>query len=122
VNCCDSSKTKHASAHARRRITPIAESFEPERTGIGAMSTRSRFSFDDAPYIEAAPGDTEEDREGDLTNDDEVISIEQSHRASLEGEPSLLPIEQPTRIAANIAIAAVDQRSVNGDAGKTIDV
>ena len=44
VGCCDSSPNKHASAHARTTGHPIVESFEPARTGFGAMSTRLRLS------------------------------------------------------------------------------
>ena len=45
-----------------------------------------------------------------------------SHRASFKGEPGLLPIEQPTRLAADIAIAVLDQRSIKGNAGQTVNV
>ncbi len=40
VGCCDSSKNKHAIKHFHATNHPIIQSFQPGRTGAGAISTR----------------------------------------------------------------------------------
>ena len=44
----------------------------------------------------------------------------ESHRASFESQSRLFPIEQPTRVAVHIGVAALDERSVKSNARKTI--
>ena len=39
VGCCDSSPNRHATKHFHATKRPIVQSFEPGRTGGGAMST-----------------------------------------------------------------------------------
>lgn len=66
---------------------------------------------EDAPCTASAPSSTTNSRR-----------LRGSRRSAFEGKPRLFPIEQPTCVAANIAVAGRDQRSVKGDAGETIDI
>jgi uncharacterized UBP type Zn finger protein len=60
VGCCDSSKNKHASAHARETGHPIVQSFEPGEDWFWCYVDEVAFLVEDAPSLSYAPGDTEE--------------------------------------------------------------
>ena len=60
VGCCDSSKNKHASAHARSSDHPIVESFEPGEDWLWCYVDEVAFLVDDAPTLSYSPGNTEE--------------------------------------------------------------
>jgi hypothetical protein len=62
VECCDSSKNKHASAHARSSDHPIVESFEPGEDWLWCYVDEVAFLVDDAPTLSYSPGNTEEVR------------------------------------------------------------
>jgi uncharacterized UBP type Zn finger protein len=62
VGCCDSSKNKHASAHARQTDHPIVESFEPGEDWFWCYVDEVAFLVDDTPTLSYAPADTEEVR------------------------------------------------------------
>jgi hypothetical protein len=64
VGCCDSSKNKHASAHARRAAHAIVESFEPGEDWFWCHVDEVAFNLQDAPTLSHASGDTEEVRRG----------------------------------------------------------
>jgi uncharacterized UBP type Zn finger protein len=62
VGCCDSSKNKHASAHARQTDHPIVESFEPGEDWFWCYVDEVAFMLQDAPALSYVSGDTEEVR------------------------------------------------------------
>lgn len=62
VGCCDSSKNKHASAHARATDHPIVESFEPGEDWFWCYADEVAFLVDDAPTLSHVPADTEKVR------------------------------------------------------------
>jgi uncharacterized UBP type Zn finger protein len=49
VGCCDSSKNKHASAHAQATDHPIVESFEPGEDWFWCYVDEEAFLVEDAP-------------------------------------------------------------------------
>jgi uncharacterized UBP type Zn finger protein len=49
VGCCDSSKNKHASAHARATAHPIVESYEPGEDWFWCYVDEEAFLVEDAP-------------------------------------------------------------------------
>ena len=62
VGCCDSSKNKHASAHARAGNHPIVQSFEPGEDWRWCYVDEVAFLVEDAPTLSYTPADTEEVR------------------------------------------------------------
>jgi hypothetical protein len=62
VGCCDSSKGKHATAHARATDHPIVESFEPGEDWFWCYVDEVAFRVEDAPHLSYVPADTEEVR------------------------------------------------------------
>jgi uncharacterized UBP type Zn finger protein len=62
VGCCDSSKNKHASAHATAAGHPIVESFEPEEDWFWCYVDEVAFLLEDAPTMSYAPSHSEENR------------------------------------------------------------
>jgi uncharacterized UBP type Zn finger protein len=64
VGCCDSSKNKHASAHARQTDHPIVESFEPTEDWFWCYVDEVGFLMVDAPTLSYASADNEEVRRG----------------------------------------------------------
>jgi uncharacterized UBP type Zn finger protein len=62
VGCCDSSKNKHASAHATATDHPIVQSFEPGEDWYWCYVDEVAFLVDDAPTLSYAPADTHEVR------------------------------------------------------------
>jgi uncharacterized UBP type Zn finger protein len=62
VGCCDSSKNKHASAHARATDHPIVESYEPGEDWFWCYVDEVAFLVDDAPTLSYAAADTNEIR------------------------------------------------------------
>ncbi len=60
VGCCDSSKNKHASAHARQTDHPVIESFEPDEDWFWCYVDEVAFLVDDFPTKSYTPADTEE--------------------------------------------------------------
>jgi uncharacterized UBP type Zn finger protein len=60
VGCCDSSKNKHASAHARATSHPIVESYEPGEDWFWCYIDEVGFAVEDAPtfsYAEPTSGE-----------------------------------------------------------------
>ena len=49
VGCCDSSKNKHASAHARAKAHPIVESYEPGEDWFWCYVDGEAFLIEDEP-------------------------------------------------------------------------
>ena len=62
VGCCDSSKNKHASAHARATGHPIVESFEPGEDWLWCYIDEVAFLLDDGSTLSHSPGKTEQVR------------------------------------------------------------
>lgn len=62
VGCCDSSKNKHASAHAGATGHPIVESFEPGEDWLWCYVDEVAFLLDDASTLSHSPGNTEQVR------------------------------------------------------------
>jgi uncharacterized UBP type Zn finger protein len=62
VGCCDSSPSKHATAHARATAHPIVESYEPGEDWFWCYVDEVAFLVDDAPMLSYASADTEEVR------------------------------------------------------------
>jgi hypothetical protein len=62
VGCCDSSKNKHATAHATATDHPIVESFEPEEEWLWCYVDEVAFRVEDAPILSYVPADTEQVR------------------------------------------------------------
>jgi uncharacterized UBP type Zn finger protein len=62
VGCCDSSKNKHASAHARATGHPIVESFEPGEDWLWCYVDEVALLLDDASTLSHSPGNTEQVR------------------------------------------------------------
>jgi uncharacterized UBP type Zn finger protein len=62
VGCCDSSKNKHATTHARAAAHPIVESYEPGEDWFWCYVDEVAFLVDEAPTLSYAPADTEEVR------------------------------------------------------------
>jgi hypothetical protein len=60
VGCCNSSKNKHASAHARSSNHPIVESFEPGEDWFWCYVDEVAFVVDNAPTLSYSPGNHEE--------------------------------------------------------------
>jgi hypothetical protein len=54
VGCCDSSKNRHASAHARTTDHPIVQSYEPEEDWYWCYVDEVAFLLDDAPTFSYA--------------------------------------------------------------------
>ena len=63
VGCCDSSKNKHASKHARATDHPIVESYEPEEEWLWCFVDEVAFLVDGVPNFSYASAGTE--RSGD---------------------------------------------------------
>jgi uncharacterized UBP type Zn finger protein len=51
VGCCDSSKNKHATAHARETEHPIVQSFEPGEDWFWCYIDEVMFLIDGAPSL-----------------------------------------------------------------------
>ena len=49
VGCCDSSKNKHASAHARQQDHPIVQSYEPGEDWWWCFVDQLAFGVEDGP-------------------------------------------------------------------------
>jgi Zn-finger in ubiquitin-hydrolases and other protein len=62
VGCCDSSKGKHATAHARASDHRIVESFEPGEDWFWCYVDEVAFLMGDAPHLSYVPANTEEVR------------------------------------------------------------
>ena len=62
VGCCDSSKGKHATAHAKATGHPIVESFEPGEDWFWCYMDELGFRLEDAPHLSYVPADTEQVR------------------------------------------------------------
>jgi uncharacterized UBP type Zn finger protein len=62
VGCCDSSKNKHASAHAMSAEHPIVESYEPGEDWCWCYVDEVAFIVEDLPTLSHAPADTEKVR------------------------------------------------------------
>jgi uncharacterized UBP type Zn finger protein len=62
VGCCDSSKNKHATAHARASDHPIVESYEPGEDWFWCYLDEVAFLVEDAPTLSYVPAGTEEVR------------------------------------------------------------
>jgi hypothetical protein len=62
VGCCDSSKNRHASAHARVTDHPVVQSYEPEEDWYWCYVDEVAFVVHDRPTLSYAPADTEEIR------------------------------------------------------------
>jgi uncharacterized UBP type Zn finger protein len=62
VGCCDSSKNKHASAHAGETGHPIVQSFEPGEDWFWCYVDEVAFLVEDAPSLSYVAGDTGEIR------------------------------------------------------------
>ena len=60
VGCCDSSKNKHATAHAAVTDHPIVRSYEPGEDWFWCYVDEVAFLVDEAPTLSYAPGDTHE--------------------------------------------------------------
>ena len=57
VGCCDSSKNKHASAHAQAAAHPIVESYEPGEDWFWCYVDEEAFVVEDAPAMSYASHD-----------------------------------------------------------------
>ena len=62
VGCCDSSKGKHATAHAKATGHPIVESFEPGEDWFWCYMDELGFRLEAAPHLSYVPADTEQIR------------------------------------------------------------
>jgi uncharacterized UBP type Zn finger protein len=56
IGCCDSSKNKHASQHARNEAHPVVQSFEPGEDWYWCYVDEVAFIVEDAPTFSYAPG------------------------------------------------------------------
>jgi uncharacterized UBP type Zn finger protein len=62
VGCCNSSKNKHASAHARSASHPIVQSFEPGEDWYWCYVDEVAFLVEDSPSLSHASSATKEVR------------------------------------------------------------
>ena len=59
VGCCDTSRNKHASAHARGEGHPIIQSFEPDEDWYWCYVDEVAFLLEGAPLYNRPTADTE---------------------------------------------------------------